>query len=135
MVFRDDLRVMPYGREDNDFLKSKKTFKNAGLYMFSNRACFGGVCITKEHNPNLRDKAGREGIIDNKASKLFREIVENILIEIAKRFIGRASNIRDEKLEEINAKHAALKADEDRKNYYVKSKEESKHRFKEIVFL
>lgn len=75
---------MPYGREDNDFLKSKKTFKNAGLYMFSNRACFGGVCITKEHNPNLRDKAGREGIIDNKASKLFREIVENILIEIAK---------------------------------------------------
>lgn len=83
--------------------------------MFSNRACFGGVYITKEHNPNLRDKAGREGIIDNKASKLFREIVENILIEIAKRFIGRASNIRDEKLEEINAKHAALKADEDRK--------------------
>lgn len=65
----------------------------------------------------------------------YLEIVENILIEIAKRFIGRASNIRDEKLEEINAKHAALKADEDRKNYYVKSKEESKHRFKEIVFL
>ncbi|MGJ7704443.1 hypothetical protein ACSF6T_12460 [Escherichia coli] len=46
-------------------------------------------------------------MIDNKASKLFREIVENILIEIAKRFIGRASNIRDEKLEEINAKHTA----------------------------
>ncbi|EAN5047310.1 histidine kinase, partial [Salmonella enterica] len=116
MVFRDDLRVMPYGREDNDFFEiEKRRSKNAGLYMFSNRACFGGVYITKEHNPNLRDKAGREGIIDNKASKLFREIVENILIEIAKRFIGRASNIRDEKLEEINAKHAALKADEDRK--------------------
>lgn len=102
--------------------------------MFSNRACFGGVCITKEHNPNLRDKAGREGIIDNKASKLFRDSRKHFNRN-CKRFIGRASNIRDEKLEEINAKHAALKADEDRKNYYVKSKEESKHRFKEIVFL
>lgn len=116
MVFRDHLRVMPYGREDNDFFEiEKRRSKNAGMYMFSNRACFGGVCITKEHNPNLRDKAGREGIIDNKASKLFREIVEHILIEVAKRFIGRSSNIRDEKLEEINAKHNAQKADEDRK--------------------
>lgn len=116
MVFRDHLRVMPYGREDNDFFEiEKRRTKNAGAYMFSNRACFGGVCISKECNPNLRDKAGREGIIDNKASKLFREVVENILVEVAKRFIGRYSSIRDEKLEEINSKHAALKADEDRK--------------------
>jgi signal transduction histidine kinase len=115
MVFRDNLRVMPYGREDNDFFEmEKRRSKNAGLYVFTNRACFGGVNVTKYGNQNLKDKAGREGIIDNKASKLFREVVENILIEIAKRFIGRASQFRTDKLEELNAKHAADKAAKDR---------------------
>ncbi|ELJ8614167.1 ATP-binding protein [Vibrio cholerae] len=121
MVFRDNLRVMPYGREDNDFFEmEKRRSKNAGLYVFSNRTCFGGVQITKENNPNLKDKAGREGIIDNKASKLFREIVENVLVEVAKRFIGRASSIRAEKLEELNAIHSANKAEEDRKKLLKK---------------
>lgn len=128
MVFRDHLRVMPYGREDNDFFEiEKRRTKNAGMYMFSNRACFGGVCITKNDNPNLRDKAGREGIIDNKASKLFREVVENILIEVAKKFIGRSSDIREEKLEEINTKYNAQKADDDRKKLLRKEQKRIKN--------
>lgn len=123
MVFRDNLRVMPYGREDNDFFEiEKRRTNNAGRYVFSNRACFGGVFITKAHNPNLRDKAGREGIIDNKASKLFREVVENILIQVAKRFIGRDSEIRPQKLEEINAQYAAEKAAQDRKKLLRKER-------------
>lgn len=116
MVFRDNLRVMPYGREDNDFFEiEKRRTNNAGKFVFSNRACFGGVFITKNENPNLRDKAGREGIIDNKASKLFREVVENILIQVAIKFIGRYSNLRLEKLEELNIKYSELKTNEDRK--------------------
>jgi signal transduction histidine kinase len=127
MVFRDNLRVMPYGREDNDFFEmEKRRSKNAGLYVFTNRACFGGVNVTKNGNQNLKDKAGREGIIDNKASKLFREVVENILIEIAKRFIGRASQVRADKLEEINAKHAADKAAKDRVALLKKEQERVK---------
>jgi signal transduction histidine kinase len=124
MVFRDNLRVMPYGREDNDFFEmEKRRSKNAGMYVFSNRSCFGGVSITKNGNQNLKDKAGREGIIDNKASKIFREVVENILIEVAKRFIGRESQIRADKLEEINAKHAAEKAAKDRKKLLQKEQD------------
>ncbi|ALQ10504.1 histidine kinase (plasmid) [Pseudoalteromonas sp. Bsw20308] len=123
MVFRDDLRVMPYGREDNDFFEiEKRRSKNAGAFVFSNRSCFGGVYITKSSNPNLRDKAGREGIIDNKASKLFREVVENILIEVAKRLIGRHSDNRTIKLDEINAYHAAEKAANDRKSLLRKER-------------
>jgi signal transduction histidine kinase len=130
MVFRDNLRVMPYGREDNDFFEmEKRRSKNAGLYVFSNRSCFGGVNVTKYANPNLKDKAGREGIIDNKASKLFREVVENILIAIAKRFIGRASQFRTDKLEEINAKHAADKAARDR----VKLLKKEQNRIKSTI--
>ncbi len=127
MVFRDNLRVMPYGREDNDFFEmEKRRSNNAGRYVFSNRACFGGVQITKENNPNLKDKAGREGIIDNKASKLFREIVEHILVEVALKFIGRESSIRTEKLEELNAIHAANKVEEDRKKVLRKEQKRIK---------
>jgi signal transduction histidine kinase len=116
MVHRDHLRVMPYGREDNDFFEiEKRRTNNAGRFVFSNRAIFGGVCISKYGNPNLKDKAGREGIIDNKASKLFKEIVENILTDIADRFIGRYSQIREDSLAEQNKKHAEEKASEDRK--------------------
>ncbi|ABX47552.1 histidine kinase [Shewanella baltica OS195] len=123
MVFRDDLRVMPYGREDNDFFEiEKRRTNNAGAFVFSNRACFGGVYITKLSNSNLRDKAGREGIIDNKASKLFREVVENILIQVAKRLIGRLSDNRAIKLDEINAYHAAEKAANDRKTLLRKER-------------
>jgi signal transduction histidine kinase len=121
MVFRDNLRVMPYGREDNDFFEiEKRRSKNAGAFVFTNRSCFGGVTITKAKNTNLRDKAGREGVIDNRASKLFREVVENILIEVAKRLLGRLSDNRTDKLEEINAKHTANKASKDRKTLLIK---------------
>ncbi|WP_217492151.1 ATP-binding protein [Veronia pacifica] len=121
MVYRDHLRVMPYGREDNDFFEiEKRRSKNAGMYVFTNRACFGGVYISKKNNQNLKDKAGREGIIDNKASKLFREVVENILIEVAKRFIGRSSDIRFEKIAENKARHEAEKALADKKKLLKK---------------
>ena len=124
MVYRDNLRVMPYGREDNDFFEiEKRRSQRAGTFVFSNRACFGGVSITKNGNPNLRDKAGREGIIDNKASKLFREVVENILIEVAKRLIGGQSDNRAIKLDEIKANHEAEKAAKDRKALLKKERE------------
>lgn len=116
MVYRDNLRVMPYGREDNDYFEMEyRRSKNAGRYVFSNRACFGGVQISKEHNPNLRDKAGREGIIDNRASKLFKEVVEHILIQVAFRFIGRESELRAPKIEEARAIKEAEKNENDRK--------------------
>lgn len=127
MVFRDNLRVMPYGREDNDYFEiEKRRTKNAGMYAFSNRNIFGGVSISKANNPNLKDKAGREGIIDIKASKLFREIVEKILVDVAKRFIGRSSDIRKEVLEDLAQKHAAEKAAGDRKKLLKKEQKRVK---------
>ena len=116
MVHRDGLRVMPYGREDNDYFEiEKRRTQHAGRYFWSNRNIFGRVLITREHNPNLKDKAGREGLIDNKASKRFRALVENILIESAKRYFGSESDTRRTLLPDINAQHALAKAEADRK--------------------
>ena len=102
MVYRSGLRVMPYGREDSDFFEiEKRRTLSAGREFWSNRRLFGRVALTREENPNLKDKAGREGIIDNKAAKAFRDIVENILMVTARKYFGSASPVRKEFLPDI----------------------------------
>jgi len=115
MVYRNGLRVMPYGREDNDFfeIEKRRTF-HAGRYFWSNRRTFGRVAITREGNPNLKDKAGREGFIDNKAAKIFRDLVENILIKTGYNYFGSDSDLQKQYLPEIQETRAREKAEEER---------------------
>lgn len=71
-IYRDDFRVLPYGRVDYDFLKfEERRTKGAGYYFFSHRNMFGYIAISRESNRNLIDKAGREGLIENKAYREF----------------------------------------------------------------
>ncbi|WP_223498681.1 ATP-binding protein [Serratia sp. JSRIV001] len=126
-IYRDGLRVMPYGREDNDYFEiEKRRTLNAGRYFWSNRRTFGRIAITRECNPNLKDKAGREGLLDNTASKLFREVVENILILSADKYLGRNSEIRKEHLEDVAALKSVQKAEADRKKLIVKERKRIK---------
>ena len=111
MIYRDGLRVLPYGREDNDFFEIEyKRSKNAGRYFWNHRQMFGRIALTREANPNLRDKAGREGFIDNTAAKTFRAVVENILEQSARRYFGSASDIRAPRLDEIRESNRAGRA-------------------------
>lgn len=123
MLYRDGLRVMPYGREDNDYFEiEKRRSKNAGRYFWSNRRTFGRISISRSVNPNLKDKAGREGLIENRASKLFREIVEHILIEVADKYLGSKSESRSVALKDIAEEKNRLKAEADRKNLLKKQR-------------
>jgi C4-dicarboxylate-specific signal transduction histidine kinase len=122
-VYRDGLRVMPYGRVDSDYFEVEfRRSKNAGRYFWSNRRMFGRIAITRDSNPNLKDKAGREGFLENRASKLFREIVENILLDVADRYLGGKSENRKETLVDIREQKGQLKAEEDRKNLQSKER-------------
>lgn len=122
-VYRDGLRVMPYGRSDSDYFSiEERRSKNAGRYFWSNRKMFGRVAITREHNANLRDKAGREGFIENRASKLFREIVENILLDAADKYFGSRSDNRKSTISDIKEQKALKKAEDDRKKLQSKEK-------------
>lgn len=125
MLHRDGFRIMPYGREDNDYfeIEKRRTF-NAGDYFWSARRTFGGIKITREQNPNLRDKAGREGIIDNKAAKQFKRIVINLLEEIGRKHFGRHSENRIELKSEIDAKKEAAKAEEARNKQIIKERKD-----------
>lgn len=114
-IYRDGLRVMPYGRVDNDYFSiEERRSKHAGRYFWSSRRMFGRIAITRENNPNLKDKAGREGFIENRASKLFREIVEKILLDSADKHFGGRSEGRKSTIADIRENKALLKAEEDR---------------------
>lgn len=113
MVFRNGLRVMPYGRVDNDFFEiEQRRSKQAGREFWSNRRMFGRIALTRDKNPNLRDKAGREGLIDNRAAKIFRDVVTNILMTAARRYFGMDSEIRSQRIPEIEENYKQKKAEE-----------------------
>ncbi|MCH7309775.1 ATP-binding protein [Acinetobacter sp. ANC 4805] len=97
LIFRDNLRVLPYGRLDNDFfeIEARRTIR-AGDFYFSTRRTFGYVGITHQKNKELKDKSGREGFIRNSATIQLKELVSNLLIELAYRFFGSKSEERQE---------------------------------------
>lgn len=109
-VYRDGLRVMPYGRSGADIFEIEfSRSKHAGRYFFSYRRSFGRVSFTSINNPNLKDKSGREGLVDNKARRQLERLVKNLLQELARSYFGTDSNIRTNELPSIKKKNAALK--------------------------
>ena len=64
-LYRDGVRVYPYGDPDDDWLNIDVTrgTGRAGDF-FSNDQIIGWIDITQQGNPHLRDKTNREGLID-----------------------------------------------------------------------
>ena len=64
-LYRDGVRVYPYGDPDDDWLAIDVTrgTGRAGNF-FSNDQLVGWIDITQRENPTLRDKTNREGLIE-----------------------------------------------------------------------
>jgi signal transduction histidine kinase len=122
LIFRDGLRVLPYGRESNDFfeIETRRSI-NAGREFWNKRRMFGRVALSRNLNPNLRDKAGREGFIDNRAAKVLRALVMNILIRAAYEYFGSNSSFRNELLKDIQAQNEKERAERERKELSKKT--------------
>ena len=111
MIFRDGLRVLPYGRADNDFFEiESRRSRHAGREFWNHRQMFGRIGISRAKNPNLRDKAGREGLLDNRAAKTLKALVSNILMASARSYFGSASELRQELLPGIASDNKKKKA-------------------------
>lgn len=127
LVFRNSLRVLPYGRVDNDFFEIEmRRSKKAGREFWNARRMFGRLALSRENNPNLKDKAGREGFIDNVAAKTLKSLIENILMTSARDHFGGDSEFRMEKIADIQAKNRDTKAKEERNK--LRTKQRSKFR-------
>lgn len=87
-VFRDGLRILPYGEPGNDFLNmEERRSRGAAYYLFSHRRMYGYMEITKKKNPNLIDKSSREGFIENNYYNFFRAVAINLLVWWARDFL------------------------------------------------
>lgn len=86
-LYRDGLRVRPYGDTGNDwlFLDSEK-ITDTHSFKIGNNQLIGKVDITSEKNSLLIDATNREGIIENEA-------YDN-LVAIIKRYISEISKLR-----------------------------------------
>lgn len=65
-LLRDNIRVLPYGDLEDDWLQvdMDRGTISAGNF-FSNDQIIGRIKITKFNNPHLKDKTNREGLIDD----------------------------------------------------------------------
>jgi len=64
-IYRDGIRVYPYGDSDNDWIKLDiyRGVIRAAAYL-SNDQLIGYVTISSQKNPGLRDKTNREGLLE-----------------------------------------------------------------------
>lgn len=125
MIFRDGLRVMPYGRTDNDFFEiESRRSKSAGREFWNHRQMFGRLGISRKRNPNLKDKAGREGLLDNTAAKTLKVLVSNILMQLARNYFGSASEYRKELLPDIKDRNQKARAAEERNKLRKRRREQ-----------
>ena len=86
-VYKDSIRVQPYGRPNVDYLEiEERRSRGAGYYYFSYRRMFGAVSLTSEHNAKLEEKAGREGFTQGRVYSDFRRLLINLFLELAARF-------------------------------------------------
>jgi len=86
-VYRDRIRILPYGNSDVDWLNiEERRTKSASYYFFSHRRVFGAVKLTREYNGLLREKAGREGFQQDKAYRQLKSILENLFLQLAADF-------------------------------------------------
>ncbi len=86
-IYRDGIRLLPYGDSDYDWLDiEKRRTKSAGYYFFSHRLMMGYIDINHEDNSQLCEKAGREGFIQNKAYRQLRGILSNFFMQLANDF-------------------------------------------------
>lgn len=96
-IYRDGIRVLPYGNSDNDYLEiEKRRSLNAGRYYFSYRRMFGAIEVDSRRNKELQEKAGREGFRENRAYRDFRSILQGFLIQLATHFFSSTSESSEE---------------------------------------
>jgi len=73
-LYRDGVRVQPYGAPDDDWLQiDRHRAEIRANEQFSNDQLFGQIKITKAGNEKLKDKTSREGIIED--SQAFAQLI------------------------------------------------------------
>ena len=104
-LYRDHIRVAPYGDPDNDWLEIDKMrgVGRAGDYL-SNDQVVGFVDISKHGNPSLKDKTNREGLIEEgNATRDFIVLLHSFLLFIRQHAYRQyQEKVKQQKEQQIN---------------------------------
>lgn len=104
-LYRDHIRVAPYGDPDNDWLEidKKRGVGRAGDYL-SNDQVVGFVDISKQGNPRLKDKTNREGLIEEgTATRDFIVLLHSFLLFIRQHVYRQyQERVKQQKEQQIN---------------------------------
>jgi len=96
-LYRDGMRIMPYGQSGNDWLGLDALYRRRSevLAPIGNSNFFGEVLLAREANLLIVDTASREGVVENEA---FRELWDflrdslvwavNVVAEVRKRKVS-----------------------------------------------
>lgn len=85
-VYRDGFRVLPYGEQNDDWLRlGRDSARRALLVPANNNNFFGQVEISSIESPLFEETSSREGLIENEAYEELRELVRLSLEWAAKR--------------------------------------------------
>lgn len=107
-IYRDGIRVQPYGDSDYDWLDIERNRTlGAGYYFYSYRRMFGVIELSQSENGRLTEKAGREGFRENRAYRQLRSILMNFFLQTAGDFFreeGKYADVHVEKRGELNRK-------------------------------
>ena len=104
-IYRDGIRVQPYGDSDYDWLDIERNRTlGASYYFYSYRRMFGVIELHSE-NSQLIEKAGREGFRENVAYRQLRSILMNFFLQTAGDFFredGKYAEAHMERKAELN---------------------------------
>jgi signal transduction histidine kinase len=93
-IYRDGFRVWPYGTPGDDWLELNQRRVNNPTMRVSTNQIAGVLEINHEHNPDLRDRTSREGLIDTPAFHDLKALVLGALAWLEEqRFAQRKSDI------------------------------------------
>lgn len=123
-IYRDEFRVLPYGRPENDFLEfEERRGRHAGMYFFAKRRMFGYIEITRENNEKLKDKSSREGFINNQGYRDFKTDLIAFFRDLAKKYFATHAeyNYKEEQKEDLKAKATAEQQEHERDKVARKS--------------
>ena len=91
-IYRNGIRILPYGDPDVDFLRfEERRSRRAATYFFSYRRMFGTIELSNDRRYKLQEKAGREGFMENRAFRQFRDILEHFFTQLAADFFREDS--------------------------------------------
>lgn len=78
-VFRDGIRILPYGEKGNDWLKLDNRRIQSPGERIGNDQIIGLVEINQTANIELKDKTNREGLIENYAYQQFEKLLLGVI--------------------------------------------------------